>query len=180
MCQPRYLLPRVIGAAREHFRCMQVCLRVNGLPRCARGPFTLMGIEAAEEEARVRAASECCARGAEVVVPLNVWVCDGCGERHCGTAELCLRVRMPSGGGGCGAQRGSLVAQACVRLIEGACAQCEPAFDVRVEAWADIFRVRMEPCGRIAPPEKPPCPQLPMYPQPPICPEKPMCPEINW
>ena len=163
MCQPRYLLPRVIGAAREHFRCLPVCLRVNGLPRCVRGPFTLVGIEVAEDETRVRQAFDGCARGVEVVVPLNVWVCDGCGERHCGTAELCLRVRKPSGGGGCGAQGGSLVAQACVRLIEGACAQCEPVFDVRVEAWVDTFRVRMEPCGR-----------APMYP------EIPMYPEMNW
>ena len=156
-CQPRWLLPRVLGAARERFRCMDACLRVEGIPRCACGPFAIESVEAACEEARVIGGPPCgCGPSAacvDVVIPLNVSVCDGCGRRYCGTSELCVRVRAPV----CAcAPGGSLMALAGVRLVGACCSACEPVFDVRLEVWVDVYMVRLEPCGRRAPECPPP------------------------
>lgn len=163
-CPPRFLVPRVVDASQEHCRCLPAVLAVSGLPCGLCGPFTLLSVEVScQEEIRLepRRADRCgCTPGAALIIPLTVWVCDGCGRRFCGASELCLPVRMPSSCPG----SGSLIAQASVRLVRSECA-CEPTFDVLLDVSADVYRVRFEPCRPDRPP-KPVPPPLPMYPQP--------------
>lgn len=142
--RPCWLLPRVVGASRDTFRCMAACIAVEGLPCGLRGPFAVLSIEPAGEP---RIAPPCGCRSvsrcADAVIPLAVWICDGCGGRFCGTAELRIRVRVPSCPPGA-----NLIAQADVRFIGGDTAPCRPVFDVRLEVCVDVYAVRMEPCGR--------------------------------
>lgn len=147
--QPRWLLPRVIGAARDTFRCLPACLAVDDLPRGLCGPFSVLSIEAAGE-AQILPPPRCgcgAPRCAEAVIPLIVWVCDGCGRRHCGSSELRLHVRIPACAPGA-----TLAAQADVRFIGADTAPCRPVFDVRLAVCVDVYAVRMETCSRRRPP----------------------------
>lgn len=171
--RPRFLLPRVLDALREHIRCLPVCLEVTGLPCGLCGPFTLLSVEADGNNVQIlpQADSCCgpCAQSAQARIPLLVRVCDGCGCQYCGAAEVCVPVRAPRGDG-CSAFGGSLTAIGGVRLAGGCGAACEPVFSVRLEVWVDVYLIRMEPCGHgEPPPPKPrpnPCPPPSQGPRP--------------
>lgn len=166
-CGPKWLLPRVVVSGQFSQRCMPECLRVSGLPCGLCPPFTILGIEPTCEQPSVRIQEDCwgpCRFVAEVTIPLTVWVCDGCGQKHCGIACITICVRMQ----GLSRDRcGNFLAAARVRLVDPGCPMNTPVFNVRLSVVAEVYMVRLEPCGQKDRCEKR-ChfPDKPFYPQP--------------
>ncbi len=161
---PRYLTPRVICSGRYAQRCMPECISVSGLPLGISEPLCLVGLEAGCEEPSVCIKESC--RGsspavAEVTVPLKAWVRDACGRTYCGFSQMTVFVRMPAS---CLRERGTVLADAEVRLVDAGRPACRATFDIRVEVCVKVAVIRMESrgcerdCGFMN--------NLPYYPQP--------------
>jgi len=157
--------PQVVCCGQESQRFHPARLCVTGLPQGLCQPLRLVCVEPGNEEPCIAVKRNCSGpfpMVAEVTVPLVVWVCDARGRKCSGCAKTVICVNIPAR---CGCDQGIFMASADVRLADPGCPACQPVFDVRLQTRAEVYLVRLEPCGRTCQRE---ClfPQLPMYPQP--------------
>lgn len=160
-----YLLPRVIACGREWNRRCTVCLRVEGLPACARPPLTLLSVSAGESCAWEMLPQPSCSRVLlHVRIPLICQVrdCDGC--VHTGTASLETDVALQMNVRSQDSWRSSVMVLPCVRLVCHPCTSDNACFDVQLEVIVEAYMTRWEMCRPC--PTQPSCPtDLPLFPQ---------------
>ncbi|MDR0898713.1 MAG: hypothetical protein LBN04_12780 [Oscillospiraceae bacterium] len=156
-------LPEIVLGARKVHRSLRETLTITGLPGCACGPYTLLGLETEGLTPTVRMLPSCqgpSAAVAEVEIPLIACVRDGRGVLHHGQAQLTICCHLPSR---CGcAPNAHWLAAAQVRLVHGDTACDRPIFDVCLAVCVEVYWVRV--------PRRKACecawPQLPLYPRP--------------
>lgn len=169
-CRPRCQMPcsrsatpYVVCCGRESNRCLSERMCVSGCGGFC-PPFTLTGLEVADSQLLTCVQRR--ARGpspelVEVTIPLIAWVCDAHGCTCCGSSQISVCVRMPTC---CLSNDGTLMASACLRLINAGQACDGLSFCVRLEVLVEVYLVRIDSSScrpNLCPPLN-----LPMFPQP--------------
>lgn len=157
-----FLLPKIIASGREWLRRSCVTLQVEGLPCCAKPPFTLCSVSPCGEPEWEPLDGR--ALRFRVKLPLLCQVRDACGCLHSGQAaisvEVCLTPTCPAPE----CWRSCMTVLPCVRLVCADCSQ-DGCFNTQLEVLVEAYLLRWEPCMTNLP-CKPKCPELPLYPQP--------------
>ena len=165
--QAQVLLPRILCSGREWVRCLCARLQVEGLPNCAKAPYTLLNVtqscaspwwETAQRNVGRRQICLCIS----IPVSCEVRDCEGC--IHTGSAVVEMEAVMNLNCPREECWRHCLMLIPCVRMVcRPVCSQ-DLCFDTQLEVIVEMYLVRWEPCP--AGPPKPACPDLPLYPQP--------------
>ena len=160
-----FLLQRIIGCGREWKRRCPVCLCVEGLPSCAKPPFTLLAVSAEESCSWETMPQPSCARMLlRVRIPLRCQVrdCNGC--IYAGRSSIETDVALQMNVRAQDSWRASVLVQPSVRLACHPCTSENACFDAQLEVVVEAFLTRWEQCRPCR--AQPACPQdLPLYPQ---------------
>ena len=144
-----FLLPRILACGREWLRRSAFTLQVEGIPSCAKSPYTLLSLSPCSNapEATPLGSPSPWQKRLLVAVPVQCQVKDACGALYTGRAvvetEAALRLFAPE----CECCRNTLMILPCVRLVcPPPCAPC-PAFDVQLEMILELYMTRWEACA---------------------------------
>ncbi len=163
--QGGYLLPQIVAWGREWKRRWHVCLTVEGIPDCARPPFTLLSVSASQDSCTWEVIPQpvCSRMLLRVTLPLVCQVRDCTGCVYQGSARVETEVCLQLSARGQESWRTSMMVLPCVRLVSLPCASNDLCFDAQLELLVEAYLTRWEPCMPCG--QRPVCPpDLPLYP----------------
>lgn len=147
-CSAGYLLPRILASGRQWLRRSCTTLCIEGMDRCMEGPFSLVSVSAAAEQASWEIVPQPSPQRMvlHVRIPLHCQIRDVHGCLHCGNTaiqtDVCLSMSHCAHDG----WRNTLMILPCVRLACLPCPSADLCFEAQLEILLEAYMVRWEPC----------------------------------